>query len=302
MNTAFNTATTTAPMTEQISNTTNFNSWMFQPKFDTEEQEQEQDDLTTPHFIKKEQSSTSLSSSSSSSWFEPLENILSSTSASTSSMGSPLDENQFNLLPNLITVKKEKILPSTSTSNSNNTSPFDYDACDEETDFFFNSLANTNNNNTAAAGAAATALTASTEEEEDETTIKKQLQQSIINNSNKKRCSRKRLTPDQKQAHNKIEKKYRININTKIAKLQHIIPWVASEKTAFEVGDSMKLPDSTSNDLQQTLNSTGANTKLNKSMILEKAVDYILYLQNNERLYELEVQRLKKEIESLKQK
>lgn len=32
-------------------------------------------------------------------------------------------------------------------------------------------------------------------------------------------------------------------------------------------------------------------------MILEKAVDYILYLQNNERLYEMEVQRLKKEVE-----
>ena len=36
-------------------------------------------------------------------------------------------------------------------------------------------------------------------------------------------------------------------------------------------------------------------------MILEKAVDYILYLQNNERLYEMEVQRLKSEIDTLKQ-
>ncbi len=46
--------------------------------------------------------------------------------------------------------------------------------------------------------------------------------------------------------------------------------------------------------------SNTAATKLNKSMILEKAVDYILYLQNNEHLYELEVQRLRNELDSLK--
>lgn len=52
----------------------------------------------------------------------------------------------------------------------------------------------------------------------------------------KKRAPRKRLTPFQKQAHNKIEKRYRININTKIARLQQIIPWVASEQTCFRSG------------------------------------------------------------------
>lgn len=109
----------------------------------------------------------------------------------------------------------------------------------------------------------------------------------------RKRAARKRLTPHQKEAHNKIEKRYRININTKIAKLQQIIPWVAREQTAFEVSDKQKT--------QSTENSPNATTKLNKSMILEKAVDYILYLQNNERLYEMEVTRLKNEVESLKQ-
>ncbi|CCK70238.1 basic helix-loop-helix domain-containing protein KNAG_0D04990 [Huiozyma naganishii CBS 8797] len=99
--------------------------------------------------------------------------------------------------------------------------------------------------------------------------------------------SRKRLTKHQKEAHNKIEKRYRININTRIAKLQQIIPWVAADDTAFEVSDTVKKSDT-------------PGTKLNKSIILEKAVDYILYLQNNENLYELEVQRLRSELDLMK--
>ncbi|AQZ09145.1 TYE7 (YOR344C) [Zygosaccharomyces parabailii] len=105
----------------------------------------------------------------------------------------------------------------------------------------------------------------------------------------KRRAPRKRLTSHQKQAHNKIEKRYRININTKIAKLQQIIPWVASEQTAFEVGESVRKGE-------EGLAELSSSTKLNKSMILEKAVDYILYLQNSERLYEMEVRRLRAEL------
>ncbi|CCH61696.1 hypothetical protein TBLA_0F01540 [Henningerozyma blattae CBS 6284] len=116
-------------------------------------------------------------------------------------------------------------------------------------------------------------------------------------NQKKRRTTRKRLTPHQKEAHNKIEKRYRININTKIAKLQQIIPWVASEQTAFEVNDMGNKNMNNNNPLYQNPNNA---TRLNKSMILEKAVDYILYLQNNERLYEMEVTRLKNEVEALK--
>ena len=94
---------------------------------------------------------------------------------------------------------------------------------------------------------------------------------------------RKRLTAHQKQAHNKIEKRYRININTKIAKLQEIIPWVASEE---ETGATT------------TATAAAAPAKLNKSMILEKAVDYILYLLNNERLHDMELTRLRAELDN----
>ncbi|AAS52290.1 ADR370Wp [Eremothecium gossypii ATCC 10895] len=113
-----------------------------------------------------------------------------------------------------------------------------------------------------------------------------------------KRAPRKRLTPHQKEAHNKIEKRYRININTKLAKLQQIIPWVASEATAFEVDDALRQKSSPT--MMDTATLTSATPKLNKSMILEKAVDYILFLQNNERLYAMEVQRLKAELDALR--
>ncbi|SCU82170.1 LAFA_0C09538g1_1 [Lachancea sp. 'fantastica'] len=151
----------------------------------------------------------------------------------------------------------------------------------------------------------------------------------------KRRAPRKRLTAHQKEAHNKIEKRYRININTKISKLQQIIPWVASEETAFDAGDSktanngvsagpssLSMSSSSASASSSSSSSSSCNygaetacyasdpasaasvrltdattPKLNKSMILEKAVDYILYLQNNERLYEMEVLRLKRELE-----
>lgn len=104
----------------------------------------------------------------------------------------------------------------------------------------------------------------------------------------KKRAPRKRLTPHQKQAHNKIEKRYRININAKIAGLQQIIPWVACEKTAFEIGDGVKVE----NDETEV-------PRLNKSMILEKATAYILHLQENDKKLKEENERLRKEVERM---
>jgi len=106
--------------------------------------------------------------------------------------------------------------------------------------------------------------------------------------SKKKRAPRKRLTPHQKQAHNKIEKRYRININAKIAGLQQIIPWVASEKTAFETGDGIKIEQD------------GTEVpRLNKSMILEKATSYILHLQESDLKLKEENEKLRREVERL---
>ena len=104
---------------------------------------------------------------------------------------------------------------------------------------------------------------------------------------------RKKLTDNQKLAHNKIEKRYRININTKIAKLQQIIPWVASSGTAFEVSHVMNASRSNS------LGAKGA-CKVNKSKILEKAVDYIQFLQDNEQIFLTELKKLKEENDELR--
>ncbi|XDT43670.1 Helix-loop-helix DNA-binding domain [Nakaseomyces glabratus] len=113
--------------------------------------------------------------------------------------------------------------------------------------------------------------------------------------NSKKKISRKRLTDVQKLAHNKIEKKYRININSKIAQLQKMIPWVSDGETAFEVNSSLKTEQS---DGDSTSNSS--KTKFNKSIILQKAIDYIVYLRNNEHLYQTEIDRLRQEVETLR--
>lgn len=192
------------------------------------------------------------------SWFEPLEQIISSGSSSSES--SPLDVEQ--------PVKQEEL------------ATLDLSSMD------------------AAAAAAASAVPPSSAPAASETasmdvtpaltsaSSSSSVADAIIPPAKRRRAPRKRLTSHQKQAHNKIEKRYRININTKIAKLQQIIPWVASEQTAFEVGENIKKGE----------DGFPTSTKLNKSMILEKAVDYILYLQNSERLYEMEVRRLRTEL------
>lgn len=200
--------------------------------------------------LKDTQATGSLSDESvnSFSWFEPLEQIISS--GSSTSGDSPLETaSNENEQP----VKKEDLTSFDANVTDSSGAP----------------VADATGASEAAKAASATATVTAP-----------------ASPGKKRRAPRKRLTSHQKQAHNKIEKRYRININTKIAKLQQIIPWVASEQTAFEVGENIRrgedgLP----------------STKLNKSMILEKAVDYILYLQNSERLYEMEVKRLRAELQ-----
>ncbi|KAM5424512.1 Serine-rich protein TYE7 [Saccharomyces cerevisiae] len=246
--------------------------------------------------------SSSVLSASSSTWFEPLENIISS--ASSSSIGSPI-EDQFIYSNN----EESALFPTDqffSNPSSYSHSPEVSSSIKREEDDNALSLADFE-----PASLQLMPNMINTDNNDDNTPLKNEIElnDSFIKTNldakeTKKRAPRKRLTPFQKQAHNKIEKRYRININTKIARLQQIIPWVASEQTAFEVGDSVKKQDEDGAETAATTplpSAAATSTKLNKSMILEKAVDYILYLQNNERLYEMEVQRLKSEIDTLKQ-
>lgn len=103
--------------------------------------------------------------------------------------------------------------------------------------------------------------------------------------ADKSRTSRKRskrpMTATQRQSHNKIERKYRININSKIASLQRMVPWMSQDGVAFETHCSEEIKAA-----------RDSGKKLNKSMILDMVTEYIGYLQEELRKKDEEIARL----------
>lgn len=224
-----------------------------------------------------------------SSWYEPLESIISSTNTSvdqspqyTTSMDKIPKTGIFqnNLIRQMDSNGVEVSLEENIHGANMNSQPISFKAVEIKKENPGADVLDTNQSPTETISSTTKSSSASNKKAKSGTspTTKKQ---------------RKKLTNDQKLAHNKIEKRYRININTKIAKLQQIIPWVASNDTAFEV--SKHLSDSRSN----SLTGEGAGGKVNKSKILDKAVDYIEYLQNNEQMYRTEINKLKEQNQKL---
>lgn len=266
--------------------------WILQKQkhFSVNPIKQLEDDLNDNQYVTG--SYSSLSSHSGSNWFEPLENILSSDS--TSSLSSPIEPtnikttcNQFKEAPIFDQFNDSLAMQNISETNENR-------------NFLVTDTMFLNNETTTTSPVFTNEIKEEPKDSHLNVFLHPHMESVDLANdkdefqkTTNSKPMRKRLTSNQKQAHNKIEKRYRININTKIAKLQQIIPWVACEKPAFEVGGSLKR--------EQEFKKNSA-TRLNKSMILEKAVDYILYLQNNESLHQLEVQRLRNEVDSLKSK
>ncbi|KAJ5683476.1 hypothetical protein N7462_006641 [Penicillium macrosclerotiorum] len=81
--------------------------------------------------------------------------------------------------------------------------------------------------------------------------------------------------PAKKRAHNVIEKRYRANLNEKIAELRDSVPSLRSAKNAN--GDS--------NEEEDDAEATHPTSKLNKASILSKATEYIKHLEiRNKRL------------------
>lgn len=94
---------------------------------------------------------------------------------------------------------------------------------------------------------------------------------SVARKPSRGKRAKRPLNPHQRKAHNKIERKYRININSKIATLQRLVPWMCEEDVAFEVaadGQTTKVPH---------LNAEAR--KLNKSMILDVVTKYVAHLK-----------------------
>ncbi|CAG8894309.1 unnamed protein product [Penicillium nalgiovense] len=81
--------------------------------------------------------------------------------------------------------------------------------------------------------------------------------------------------PAKKRAHNVIEKRYRANLNDKIAELRDSVPSLRSTKN----------PNGGSADDDDEAEGTNAANKLNKASILSKATEYIKHLEiRNQRL------------------
>lgn len=93
----------------------------------------------------------------------------------------------------------------------------------------------------------------------------------------RKRAARRRLTENQKIAHNKIEKKYRTNINEKIFSLGDLIPLTFKCESECSSGEEGGNEEEGYNE-NEVRNESG---RPNKSKILERAASYIKYLKNN---------------------
>ncbi|KAI5300598.1 hypothetical protein KEM55_006302 [Ascosphaera atra] len=103
----------------------------------------------------------------------------------------------------------------------------------------------------------------------------------------KSSTSPQRVLPSKKRSHNVIEKRYRANLNEKIAELRDSVPSlrvIARQRSRAGLAGS---PHCDGNDAENDEDSIGAGGKLNKASILSKATEYIRHLEaRNKRLDE----------------
>ena len=96
-----------------------------------------------------------------------------------------------------------------------------------------------------------------------------------------------------KRPHNIIEKRYRANLNEKIAELRDSVPSLRFSKKA-------KVKDGSGDDSDdENLEGPSATNKLNKASILTKAVEYIRHLEFRTKRLEDENRSLKERLETL---
>jgi hypothetical protein len=95
-----------------------------------------------------------------------------------------------------------------------------------------------------------------------------------------------------KRPHNIIEKRYRANLNEKIAELRDSVPSLRSKKSKPRDGSGAESED-------EDLDGLTPSNKLNKASILTKAVEYIRHLEFRTKRLEDENRSLKERLETL---
>ena len=94
-----------------------------------------------------------------------------------------------------------------------------------------------------------------------------------------------------KRPHNIIEKRYRANLNEKIAELRDSVPSLRSKKTKGN-GSGGESDD-------ENLDGLTPSNKLNKASILTKAVEYIHHMEHRTSRLEAENRALKERMDTL---
>jgi len=98
-----------------------------------------------------------------------------------------------------------------------------------------------------------------------------------------------------KRPHNVIEKRYRANLNEKIAELRDSVPSLRISKKARSKDSSAGVES----DEEETLDGLAPSNKLNKASVLTKAVEYIRHLEFRTKRLEDENRSLKERLETL---
>ncbi|KAJ2956923.1 hypothetical protein NQZ79_g7285 [Umbelopsis isabellina] len=86
--------------------------------------------------------------------------------------------------------------------------------------------------------------------------------------------------PEKKVAHNAIERRYRNNINDRIAELKSVVPALVHAKVKTGSKRNNNEEDDDDEDDNEILDGVAVATKLNKATILRKATEYIVHLKN----------------------
>ncbi|KAG2174778.1 hypothetical protein INT43_005840 [Umbelopsis isabellina] len=87
--------------------------------------------------------------------------------------------------------------------------------------------------------------------------------------------------PEKKVAHNAIERRYRNNINDRIAELKSVVPALVHAKVKSGSKRNNNEEDDDDEDDNEILDGVAVATKLNKATILRKATEYIVHLKNS---------------------